>query len=80
MTDINNEKNGSDFLRNKFSIVFHLAAQAGVRFSIKNPNQYFNSNIIGFYKILNLSKKYKIKICYLHLLVLYMEIVKNFHL
>ncbi len=62
LTDINNEKKMDQiFLRNKFSIVFHLAAQAGVRFSIKNPNQYFNSNIIGFYKILNLSKKYKIK-------------------
>ena len=44
------------FLSNKFSIIFHLAAQAGVRFSIKNPDQYYQSNIKGFYNILDLSK------------------------
>lgn len=48
------------FSENKFSIIFHLAAQAGVRFSIKNPDQYYQSNIRGFYNILDLSKKYKI--------------------
>ena len=61
-TDIKNSKKMNQiFLKNKFSLVFHLAAQAGVRFSIKNPDQYLESNIIGFYKILNLCKKYKTK-------------------
>ena len=48
------------FLSNKFSIIFHLAAQAGVRFSIKNPDQYYQSNIKGFYNILDLSRQFKI--------------------
>lgn len=36
----------------KFSIVVNLAAQAGVRYSITNPDVYIESNIIGFYNIL----------------------------
>ena len=28
------------------SVVFHLAAQAGVRYSLENPSQYINSNIV----------------------------------
>ena len=59
--DINNiKKMKSIFSSNKFSIIFHFAAQAGVRFSIENPNQYYRSNISGFYNILNLSKQFRI--------------------
>ena len=36
----------------KFDFVVNLAAQAGVRYSITNPDAYINSNIIGFYNIL----------------------------
>lgn len=36
----------------KFDIVVNLAAQAGVRYSIDNPDVYIESNIIGFYNIL----------------------------
>ena len=36
----------------RFDIVVNLAAQAGVRYSITNPDAYINSNIIGFYNIL----------------------------
>lgn len=36
----------------KFDIVVNLAAQAGVRYSITNPDVYIESNIIGFYNIL----------------------------
>lgn len=36
----------------KFDVVCHLAAQAGVRFSIENPYPYINSNITGFLNIL----------------------------
>ena len=36
----------------KFDIVVNLAAQAGVRYSIENPDSYIESNIIGFYNIL----------------------------
>ncbi len=60
-TDISkNQMMKKIFSNNKFSIIFHLAAQAGVRFSIKNPDQYYQSNIKGFYNILDLSKQFKI--------------------
>lgn len=38
------------------SIVVNLAAQAGVRYSIQNPDSYIRSNIIGFYNILELCR------------------------
>ena len=60
-TDISkNQMMKKIFSNNKFSIIFHLAAQAGVRFSIKNPDQYYQSNIKGFYNILDLSRQFKI--------------------
>lgn len=40
------------FAREKFDWVIHLAAQAGVRYSIENPDIYIQSNIIGFFNIL----------------------------
>jgi len=49
------------FKKNKFDFVFHLAAQAGVRYSINHPRKYIENNLVGFYNILENSKKYKIK-------------------
>lgn len=40
------------FASEKFDIVVNLAAQAGVRYSIENPDAYIQSNLIGFYNIL----------------------------
>lgn len=40
------------FTEHHFDIVVNLAAQAGVRYSIENPDVYIESNIIGFYNIL----------------------------
>jgi nucleoside-diphosphate-sugar epimerase len=40
------------FADNHFDIVVNLAAQAGVRYSIENPDAYIQSNMIGFYNIL----------------------------
>lgn len=40
------------FAENHFDIVINLAAQAGVRYSITNPEAYIESNIIGFFNIL----------------------------
>ena len=40
------------FLREKPQRVIHLAAQAGVRYSIENPNAYVQSNVVGFLNIL----------------------------
>ena len=49
------------FSTNKFDYVFHMAAQAGVRYSINEPRKYIDSNVVGFYNILELSKNYKVK-------------------
>lgn len=57
----NKNKISEVFEINKIHIVIHLAAQAGVRFSIKNPSQYFVSNIVGFQNIIDLCKLKKIK-------------------
>ena len=40
------------FAENKIDVVVNLAAQAGVRYSITNPDAYIESNLIGFYNIL----------------------------
>ncbi|MBQ0006960.1 MAG: GDP-mannose 4,6-dehydratase [Alistipes sp.] len=40
------------FGKHKFDIIVNLAAQAGVRYSITNPGAYIESNLIGFYNIL----------------------------
>ena len=45
----------------KPDIVINLAAQAGVRYSIENPRAYINSNIIGFFNILECCRKYPIE-------------------
>ena len=43
---------GSLFEEFRFRVVIHLAAQAGVRYSIQNPNAYIQSNVVGFHNIL----------------------------
>ena len=45
----------------KPKIIIHLAAQAGVRFSIKNPDSYLNSNILGTFNILKVAHNIKLK-------------------
>lgn len=45
------------FAEHKFDIVVNLAAQAGVRYSIDNPGVYIQSNIIGFYNILEACRR-----------------------
>ena len=51
----------SIFERYKPDIVVNLAAQAGVRYSITNPDAYINSNIIGFYNILEACRHYPVE-------------------
>ena len=48
------------FSEYNFEVVIHLAAQAGVRYSITNPDEYIKSNINGFYTILSACKENKI--------------------
>lgn len=45
----------------KFDIVVNLAAQAGVRYSIENPDVYLESNIIGFYNILEACRHHPVE-------------------
>ncbi|MBR2343782.1 MAG: NAD-dependent epimerase/dehydratase family protein [Clostridia bacterium] len=44
-----------------FSVVVNLAAQAGVRYSITNPDAYIESNLVGFYNILEACRKYPVE-------------------
>ena len=52
-------------LKFKPKVIVHLAAQAGVRYSIEKPRVYLDSNIIGTYNIIELAKKVNVK----HLLI-----------
>ncbi len=45
----------------RFDVVVNLAAQAGVRYSIEHPDVYIESNIIGFYNILEACRKYPVE-------------------
>ncbi|MBQ6570545.1 MAG: SDR family NAD(P)-dependent oxidoreductase [Clostridia bacterium] len=45
----------------KFDIVVNLAAQAGVRYSITNPDAYINSNLIGFFNILEACRNHPVE-------------------
>ena len=49
------------FEKEKFDYVLHLAAQAGVRYSLINPDAYIQSNMIGFYNVLEACKNIPVK-------------------
>ena len=49
------------FSENHFAVVVNLAAQAGVRYSITNPDVYIESNIIGFYNILEACRAHSVE-------------------
>lgn len=49
------------FEKESFDIICNLAAQAGVRYSIENPDVYIQSNIVGFLNILEVSRHFEIK-------------------
>lgn len=48
------------FARHPFDRVVHLAAQAGVRYSLQNPHAYINSNVVGFLNILEMCRHHRI--------------------
>ncbi len=53
------------FVDHKFDRVIHLAAQAGVRFSITNPHAYVDSNLVGFVNVLEGCRHNKVEhLCY----------------
>ena len=49
------------FEKYNFSVVVNLAAQAGVRYSITNPDAYIESNLIGFYNILEACRHHDVE-------------------
>lgn len=49
------------FAEYKFDTVVNLAAQAGVRYSIENPDVYIESNILGFYNILEACRHHPVE-------------------
>lgn len=52
---------GELFSAHSFDVVMHLAAQAGVRYSIENPNAYIDANLVGFGNILEGSRHGRVK-------------------
>ena len=60
--DLTDEKSLQDlFHGSNFEYVIHLAAQAGVRYSIDNPNAYIQSNVVGFNHILEACRTYPVE-------------------
>lgn len=57
----NKKKLEKIFKKYKISRIYNFAAQAGVRNSIYNPRDYLDSNFIGFFNILELSRNYNVK-------------------
>lgn len=49
------------FTENNVAIVVNLAAQAGVRYSITNPDSYIQSNLVGFYNILEACRHHEVE-------------------
>ncbi len=49
------------FAQHRFAVVVNLAAQAGVRYSITNPDVYIESNIVGFYNLLEACRRHPVE-------------------
>ena len=57
----NKNKSNPNTLKEEISCVINLAAQAGVRYSIENPSEYIQSNIVGFSNLIEKAKKHNTK-------------------
>ena len=58
--DLEKVFNDANNQQSKITEVIHLAAQAGVRYSFENPSSYIQSNLVGFFNIIEQSKKNEI--------------------
>jgi len=59
--DISNQEGlQKTFEKEQFSGVIHLAAQAGVRYSLENPHAYVQSNLVGFANLLELARRHQV--------------------
>jgi UDP-glucuronate 4-epimerase len=61
LLDIENYESFKYFNKNKIDHIFHFAAQAGVRYSVINPNKYIKTNILGTINVLNFSRQIRPK-------------------
>lgn len=60
--DITNQESLDKFFSlSKPDIICHLAAQAGVRYSLENPTSYAQANLLGFFNVLEAAKNHKVK-------------------
>lgn len=59
--DLKNKKKFNLLNKIKFDLVYHFAAQAGVRFTLSEPKKYFDDNFIAYLNMLDFIKKNKIK-------------------
>jgi len=58
-SDIEDSEGIMELIQNhKFDLVIHLAAQAGVRYSMENPKSYIQSNVVGFFNILEACRRH----------------------
>lgn len=62
--DLSNEKKMNNLKIYNVDVVFHLAAQAGVRYTVKNPQKYVSVNIFGFINFLKYLEKNSAKIIF----------------
>ena len=60
-THIENKKIFKKYERANINIIINLAAQAGVRYSLKDPYSYVNSNLLGHVNMLELARYLKVK-------------------
>ena len=51
--DLTNKKKLQKIFKKKIDVVFHFAAQAGVRYSLVNPRAYIESNTVGFFNVID---------------------------
>lgn len=76
-TDISQEKELKKiFEENKIDKICHLAAQAGVRYSLQNPSAYHQSNLQGFINIIECARNFDIKILSTPPVLQFMEKIK----
>ncbi len=48
------------FEKHRFNVVYHLAAQAGVRYSLQNPHAYVSANLVGFVNLLEACRHHSV--------------------
>ena len=77
--DIQNKNLHNKFKNIKLDIIINLAAQAGVRHSLKDPFSYINSNVLGQINLLEFAKKINVKKFIMQVPHPFMEEIRRCH-